>query len=101
MIYDPDAIRERKRWERERERYPQLALEIGKLLRRRYQHENHVIRVNDGYYTYHGKDFPTLYAVVMDITGAKEYKRTNQHGESLKPKRMTGWTVKRFFGLDR
>lgn len=88
----------RSRWNRERTRSPEIAnVAIGAILAREFNNQRHQVQCCEGYWLYDAREFPTLYAVTMEITGAKEYDRA----DGKEKRTMSNWSAARFFGLKR
>jgi hypothetical protein len=98
------------RWKAEHKRSPLIRmLPEGYVINRRYPWERntgpmHRVRVGKQCYHYNGKTFPTLYAVMKEITGVQEYKKQMRipDDESSRPegkKATTIWSAAKFFGL--
>lgn len=86
-----------RRFLRERARYPILdRLVPGTVLRRPYDGKMHLVTVRDGFYEHAGEKHPTLYSVVMAISGAKVYPRANPKDRD-KSRAMSNCNARRFF----
>lgn len=94
---------DQSRWERERERSPVLAkLKPGQKLRREWplkSGEQVEVKVLKGRYRFQGKDYPTLYSVVKEITGTKLHqKQLRPDGSRPEGKRkLSAWSATKFF----
>lgn len=98
--WDPkhDAVR----WERERKRSKLIAkLAPNTLLRRRYKGEVYEVRVLASGYLYQDRKYPTLYAVVKEITGTIQCPRMKGKDGTRKPgtRSLSNWSAARFFKL--
>lgn len=88
----------RSRWNRERLRSPEIAaIAVGAKLTREFNKRVYEVECCDGYWLYDSREFPTLYAVTMEITGSKEYDRA----DGKEKRTMSNWSACRFFGLKR
>lgn len=87
-----------ERWKRERERSAVIAEQVtpGTILRRDYKGVRHEVVCRLGYYQYHGREYPTLYAVTRAIVGTKEYSRGDRKGQTRK---SPTWSATRFWKL--
>jgi hypothetical protein len=86
----------KSRWNRERLRSPEIAaIAIGSHITREFEGKVHQVTCCDGFWLYDGQEFPTLYAVTMAITGAKEYDRA----DGKEKRSMSNWSAARFFRL--
>lgn len=90
-----------KRWQRERKRNPYVAaLRPGMILRRTFNDQVAEVEVRETSYLYQGQTYPTLYSVVMAITGGKSYPAQKKNG--VRPtgtREMAQWSTTRFFSL--
>lgn len=90
------------RWERERKRYPVIAmLTPGMKLERKYKGVVTETIVRKGYYSCNGIAYPTLYAAMVSITGTKSYKK-QKRPDGTRPKgtrEMTTMSAVRFYKL--
>ena len=85
------------RWARERLRSPEIArVPEGSVLRRLYNGEVHEVWSRPGYWEYNDQVFPTLYQVVLEITGGNERGR---HDDKTKSRRTSDYSAVKFFGL--
>lgn len=99
-----DAVHNKSRWERERERSPLIAaLPLGMKLRRVWKGEETLTEVKKGYYLHNGTRYPTLNSVMVSIMGLKPYpKQLLSDGTRPKGVRyMTAWSAPRWFGLEK
>lgn len=88
----------RSRWQRERQRSPEIAaIAVGTKLVREFNNRLYEVECCDGHWLYDSRQFPTLYAVTMEITGPKEYDRA----DGKEKRAMSNWSASRFFGLKR
>lgn len=83
------------RFLRERQRSELLAtLRPGQTIRRTYKGQEVEVRVGEGCYLYRGVQYATLYQIVKEVTGPKEYPRAG----GRKTRQITNWSATRFFG---
>lgn len=86
----------RGRWLRERARSQEIAkIEVGHKIVRDFAGQRHEVECHDGFWVYNGKEYATLYSVVCDIAGTKQYSRPN----STEKRTMSNWSASRFFAL--
>jgi len=92
----------RLRWEREREKYPELGCLVpGMCLRDKHRGEVWEARVGEGYYLYEGQKYPTAQALTTAITGAvvRPKQRAQAGNEETRPEGQrlsTNWGWRRF-----
>jgi hypothetical protein len=92
-----------KRWTRERSRNRWIAeIPIGSVIERKWAERTHVVKCEEGFWTYEGKKYPTLYSVVEAITGARTYPAQIRSGKRPEGKirKMANWSARKFFQLD-
>ena len=87
--------------EREKKRSPLIArLSPGVILSRVYKKEEYEVIVRKGRYEFNGQSYPTLYSIVMEITGGRTYNRQVIRGQQREGTRvMSNWSATRFFKL--
>lgn len=84
------------RWLRERRRSPEIAaIPVGGCVSREFGGVTHVATCREGFWEYGVEKYPTLYAVVVAIAGAKEYARA----DGRERRSMSNWSASRFFRL--
>jgi hypothetical protein len=89
------------RWERERARSKAIAkITPGTKITREYGGAEHVIQCKHGHYLYNGQKYPTLYSIVMAITGGRVYPMRVGNQQVNRPRLMSNWSAKRFFNLE-
>lgn len=92
------------RWERERERSPEIgALTPGMRLRRTFKGEDYQVVVVSSGYVYDGEYYPTLYSVTKEITGTHEAPRQLAK-DGTRPKgtrSLSNWSATKFWRLGR
>lgn len=88
-------------YDRERARSPLVAeLKPNQVLKRVYKGEEVKVRVRKDGYEWDGQIYGTLYAVVMAITGPREYLRQEFGGVRRDGTRtMSNWSAPKFFRL--
>lgn len=87
------------RFQKERSRSPLLAaLKPGNKLKETYKGQEVEVVVKSDHYQYDGKQWPTLYSVVKEVTGTVE--RQKQLVEGKRPpgsRQLCNWSAVRFF----
>lgn len=97
-----DPKHDAKRWKRERERSPLIAkLVPNMVLRREYKGVMVEVRVMADGYKYKDKKYPTLYAVVKEVTGTIQCPKMKAKDGSRKEgtRALSNWSAARFFKL--
>lgn len=72
-------------------------LQPGQKISRDYKGESYTVTVKSDHYLYNNKKFPTLYSILLVITGEHEYAR--KLGD--KTRKMSNWSAPRFFRLEK
>lgn len=91
----------KKRWARERKGKYIKQLRPGMKLTRKYKGTLYEVVVLKKYYRYNGRDYPTLYSVVKEITGTKtSLRQPDEKGRRPEGTRqLCNWNAVRFFSL--
>lgn len=85
------------RWARERRRSPEIAaVKVGETVSREFHGVTYEALCCEGHWLFQGKQYPTLYTVVLAITGPREYPRSDGAQER---RSMSNWSAARFFRL--
>jgi hypothetical protein len=104
MIKKRDKKYDLSRWERERKRSPIIAkLTPGMRLSRKWKGKLTETVVRKGYYIYDDVKYPTLYSVVVAITGTRSSPK-QKRADGTRPagtRQLTSYSAVRFFGLDK
>lgn len=97
--WDPKYNKDRH--DRERKRSPEIAkLVPGTVIKRTWKGVETTTTVRQGYYQYNGNRYPTLYTVMVAITGLTPVAKQLRNGKRPEGKRyMTAWSAVRFFQI--
>lgn len=99
-----DPKHNESRWLRERKRSPLIAkLLPGMKINKKWRGTIYSVIVHKGYYLYNDTEYPTLYSVVVAITGTKPCPKQKRRDGTMPTgtRQLTSWSATRFFGLNR